>query len=68
MERPRYLTIFEDGTLELYDDLPQEVFEAYDQGLYQGLYDIVDMDTGQQWDGDGWVDIKNIDKFSKRGN
>ncbi len=55
--RPRYLLIFEDGTLSLYDVISSDVFEAYDQGLY----DLIDMDTGMYWAGDEWVKIESND-------
>jgi len=52
-KRLRYLTIFEDGTMSVMDALPQEIFGACEDGIY----DIVDMETGEQWTSKGWVKI-----------
>lgn len=40
----RYLFIFEDGSLQTGNTIPQEILDAADDGLY----DIIDMETRTQ--------------------
>jgi hypothetical protein len=43
-----YLFIFEDGSLSKSDHIPEEIKEA----AADGLFDIVNMETGELWMGD----------------
>ena len=53
-KRRRYLTIFEDGLMETWEEVPEEIFPAADDGLYT----VIDMDTGLQWFDGEWIEIE----------
>ena len=50
----RYLFVAEDGCLSQADEVPDDMFEAHDEGIF----DIVDMESGTQYEGNGkWGSI-----------
>ena len=57
----RYLFITEDGSLTVANSIPPEVIEAHSDGIW----DIVDMQTGKQYVGEGtWELLDEQTDFS----
>lgn len=53
----KYLFIFEDGTLSQADTIPDAILNAWEDGLYT----IVDMETGLVYTGpDKWTVIETV--------
>ena len=58
ISEPMYLTIFEDGTLEVWNTVPPEVLQA----ALDGYYEVVDMTHGLRYVAEGeWEAIKRGD-------
>jgi len=54
MEELRYITIFEDGSIQAWVQIPEEIFVAFEDGLY----DIIDMKAKRIYVGNGeWDDL-----------